>query len=101
MVSGLDVNDVSFAVSPPYFENDGNGDDVREKVFELLKDYMVGGHSNISGEVFQLLYYCFASLCYHYNFLVGILPKRNKLQVSPFFTNLPNYARGAAAVRFP
>ena len=32
---------------------------------------------------------------------MGILPKQNKLQVSPFFTNLPNYARGAAAVRFP
>ena len=62
---------------------------------------MVGGHSNISGEVFQLLYYCFVSLCYHYNFLVGILPKRNKLQASPFFINLPNYARGAAAVQFP
>ena len=101
VVSGLDVNDVSFAVSPPYFKNDGNGDDVREKVFELLKDYMVGGHSNISGAVFQLLYHCFASLCYHYDFLVGILPKRNKLQASPFFTNLPNYAREAAAVRFP
>ena len=33
VVNGLDVNDVSFAVSPPYFENDGNGGDVREKVF--------------------------------------------------------------------
>jgi hypothetical protein len=43
VVSGLDVNDVSFAVSPSYFENDGNGNDVREKVFEMLKDYMEYG----------------------------------------------------------
>jgi hypothetical protein len=100
VVSGLDVNDVSFAVSPPYFENDGDNNDVIEKIFELLKDYMVGGHS-IKGEVFHLLNYCFASLCYHHNFLVGILPKQNKLKASPFFTKLPNYARGAATVRFP
>lgn len=100
VVSGLNVNGVSFAVSPPYFENDGYNDDVREKVYQLLKDYMVEGHS-IKGEVLHLLYYCFASLCYHYDFLVEILPKRNKLQASPFFTNLPNYARGAATVRFP
>ena len=73
VVSGLDVNGVFFAVSPPYFENDGNNDDVREKVYQLLKDYMVEGYS-IKGEVLHLLYYCFASLCYHYDFLVEILP---------------------------
>jgi hypothetical protein len=100
VVSGLDVNCVSFAVSPPYFENDGNNDDVSDRVHELVKDYMVEGYS-IKGEVLKLLYYCFASLCYHYDFLVEILPKRNKLQASPFFTNLPNYARVAATVRFP
>jgi hypothetical protein len=59
------------------------------------------GHSNISGEVFHLLYNCFVSLCYHDDFLVGILPKRNKLQASPFLINIPNYARDAAAVWFP
>ena len=41
VVSGLDVNDVSFAVSPPYFECDG---DVKEKILILLKDFTVGGH---------------------------------------------------------
>ena len=41
------------------------------------------------------------SLCYHFDFLVEVLPKRNKLQASPFFTHIPNYAREAATVRFP
>jgi len=97
VVSGLDVNDVSFAVSPPYFECDG---DVKEKILILLKDFTVGGHG-IRGEIFQMLYFCFASLCYHFDFLVKVLPKRNKLQASPFFTHIPNYAREAATVRMP
>jgi len=100
VVSGLGVNDVSFAISPPYFESSCPEDDVSEKVNILLRDFTVGG-GNISGEVFLVLYYCFASLCFHFDYLVGILPKRSKLQASPFFTNIPNYAKDAAVVRFP
>jgi hypothetical protein len=29
------------------------------------------------------------------------LPKQNKLQASPFFTNIPNHAKDAATVSFP
>ena len=71
VVCGLDVNDVSFAVSPPYFECDG---DVKAKILTLLKDFTVGGHG-IRGEIFQMLYFCFASLCYHFEFLVQNLPQ--------------------------
>ena len=96
VVSGLDVNDVSFAVSPPYFECDG---DVKENIFTLIKDFTVGGHG-IRGEIFQMLYFCFASLCYHFDFLVQVLPQRNKLHIA-FFTHIPNYAREAATVWMP
>ena len=41
VVSGLDVNDVSFAVSPAYFECDG---DMKEIFLTFLKDFTVGGH---------------------------------------------------------
>ena len=99
VVSGLDVNDVSFAVSPPYFES-GIADDVSENINNLLKAFTVGG-GNLSGEIFQVLYFCFVSLCYHFDYLVGITPRRSKLQASPFFTNIPNYAREAAVVKFP
>ncbi len=100
VVCGVDVNNVSFAVLPPYFECDG---DVKDKILTLLKDFTVGGHG-IRGENFQMLYFCFASLCYHFNFLVECLPKRSKLQASsPFFTHIPSYAsaRDAATVRMP
>ncbi len=99
VVSGLDVNDVSFAISPSYFES-GPDDDVKENMLGLLREFVVGGNS-IAGEVCHLLYFCFASLCFHFDYLVRALPKQNKLQVSSFFTNIPNCAKDAAIVRFP
>jgi hypothetical protein len=56
VVSGLDVNDVSFAILLPYFECGDNEGGIREKIFTLLKEFMVGGHG-IRGEIFQLLYF--------------------------------------------
>ncbi len=44
VVLGLDVNDVSFAISPSYFECGDNEDDVREEILTLLKDFTEGGH---------------------------------------------------------
>ncbi len=99
MVSGLDVNDVSFGISPPYFES-GPDDDVKENLLGLLREFVLGGNS-IAGEVCHLLYFCFASLCFHFGYLVRVLPKRNTLQASLFFTNIPIYAKDAATVRFP
>jgi hypothetical protein len=52
VVSGLDVNDVSFAISPPNFECCDNDNDVREKILTLLKEFTVGGHG-IRGEIFS------------------------------------------------
>ncbi len=99
-MSGLDVNNASFAILLPYFECDDNEGDMREKIFTLLKGFMVGG-LGIQGEIFQLLCVCFLSLCYHFNFLVEGLPKQNKLQASPFFMHISNYAQEAATVRYP
>jgi hypothetical protein len=43
-VSGLDVNNVSFAILPPYFKCGDNKGDIWEKIFTLLKEFTVGGH---------------------------------------------------------
>ncbi len=53
VVSRLDVIDVSFAISPPYFES-GPDDNVKEKVLGLLREFIVGGNS-IADEVCHLL----------------------------------------------
>jgi hypothetical protein len=44
VVSGLDINDVSFAILLPYFECGDNEVDMREKIFTLLKEFTVGRH---------------------------------------------------------
>ena len=54
VVSGLDVNDISFAISPPFF---GNADgDERENILSLIKDYMVGGQY-MTGDMNYLFYF--------------------------------------------
>jgi hypothetical protein len=44
VVSGLDINNVSFAIFLPYFECGDNEGDIWEKIFTLLNEYTVGGH---------------------------------------------------------
>jgi hypothetical protein len=83
VMSGLGINDVSFAISPPYFECGDNEGDMREEIFTLLKEFMVGGH-RIRGEIFQLLYFCFVSLCHHFNFLVEVFPSKINCRHRPF-----------------
>ena len=80
VVSGLDVNDVKFAVSPPFFDfvvtRPADGTD--ESVYSLLRDYMVCGKS-VSTSVHHIFYFCFASLCFHFDFLLQALHPKNKL----------------------
>ncbi len=95
---GLKVNDVSFAVSPPYFECASGNE--KERILTLVTEFTVEGHV-LRGENFQLQYFCFALLCYHFEFLGTILHRRNKLLASIFFTHIPNYAKEAVMVRYP
>ena len=60
VVSGLDVNDISFAISPPFFDN-ADGDE-RKNILSLIKDNMVGGHY-MTGDMHHLFNFCFALLC--------------------------------------
>jgi hypothetical protein len=90
MVSSFDVNSVEFAVSPPFFEFDDDiaaDDGGSAKVYSLLKDYMVHGKS-VSASVHCIFYFCFAPLCFHFDFLKQVLHTKNKLQASHFFTHI-------------
>lgn len=73
VVCGLDVNTVDFAVSPPFFEFDdtrqeGGWDDGTSQVYSLLKDNMVHGDT-VPASVHHIFYFCFASICFHLDFL--------------------------------
>jgi hypothetical protein len=108
------VNSVKFAVLPPFFEFNctGQGDtrqgDTRQggvddgtsaRVYSLLRDYMVCGKS-VPVSVHHIFYFCFALLCYHFDFLKQDLHKKNKLQASHFFTHIPIKIKATATVKY-
>jgi hypothetical protein len=102
VVCGLDVNSVKFAVLPPFFDFDGTNLDNRTSliVYFLLRDYMVCGQS-VSTSVHCIFYFCFAPLCFHFDFLTQVLHKKNKLQASHFFQHIPSNIQAAATVKYP
>lgn len=97
VVSGLDVNSVSFAISSPFFDVEN---EMRAQIEALIKSYLVGGEYLPAG-VYHIFYFCFASLCYHFEFLTSTLHRKNKLQASLFFTAIPEYAKNAVTIKFP
>ena len=98
VVCGLNVNNKSFATSPPFFDFD---DESRaDDIYILIKDYMVQGY-HVSARVHRIFYFCFASLCYHHSYLLSQLHEKNQLRASVFFTNIPDDAKLAVAVKYP
>ncbi len=102
VVCGLNVNSVKFAVSPPFFDFDGTklDDGTSLIVYSLLRDYMVRGQS-VSASVSHIFYFCFASICFHSDFLTRVLHKKNKLQASHFFQHILSNIQAAATVKYP
>jgi hypothetical protein len=99
-ICGLEVNDESFAGSPNFFDFKER-DERADRVYPLLKEYMVCG-DHVPASVHHIFYFCFASLCYyHFDYLVKVLHPKNKLQASHFFNNIPNYASNEATVKYP
>ena len=87
VATGLNVNSVEFAVSPPYFkfpavdEGEGNSsieDDIKNAITSL-----VPGGRRMSSQTFKLLTYCYASIAYHYDYLDRILHSRSRVQPIP------------------
>jgi hypothetical protein len=119
VVCGLGVNFDKIAVLPTFFEFDctgqgdtgqgdtGQGDTghggadngISARVYSLLRDYMVCGKSVPAG-VHHIIYFCFALLCFHFDFLKQVLYKKNKLQTSHFFTHIPIEIKVPATVKY-
>ena len=101
-MTGLNVNDVTFAVSPPFFDFNSSrpADKTEENVYSLLRDNMVCGQT-IPASVHCIFYYCFASICFHLDFLSRVLHQKNKLQASHFLNHIPSYIKDEATVKYP
>ena len=97
MQSSLDVNDPLFAVLPPYFDADHA---TIKKIHLLLKGYAVRG-DRVTADMHRVFNFCYASLCYHREYLERNLHQSSKLQVSPFYNTIPNFVIDAAVVKLP
>jgi hypothetical protein len=94
-VSGMNMMTTKVAVLPPYFDTTTITDDEREqyqleeRIDQFVMENMVGG-GDIPSKTFIILHSCFASICYHYDFLQNNLHLTNKLQASPLFNSIPS-----------
>ena len=70
VVSGLNCNSYLFAASPPYFDFAGveNKGEIEQNLDSLVKEYIPRG-DRLKSRIFCIFQYCFASLCYHFDFL--------------------------------
>ncbi len=70
VVIGLNCNSYLFAASPPYFGFTGveNKSKIEQNLDSLVKEYIPRGH-HLKSRIFCIFRYCFASLCYHFDFL--------------------------------
>mmetsp|Transcript_13153 Transcript_13153/g.27833 ORF Transcript_13153/g.27833 Transcript_13153/m.27833 type:complete len:157 (+) Transcript_13153:1089-1559(+) len=77
VVSGLNCNLYLFAVSPPYFDFTGveNKSNIEQNLDTLVKEYIPRGDC-LKSRIFCIFRYCFASLCYNFNFLRQKLHKK-------------------------
>ena len=86
ILSGMDCLSPSFAVTPPFF--DAKTNEQNKMVDDFIKS-RIENANNISDNLFAVIRYCFASMCYHYNFLTQTLQPTSRIRTSAIFMNIP------------
>ena len=84
-VAGISALSINFAVSPAYFEFDGDDD---KKEFEKLMNDFTGG--TVNSNLLHLLQFLYATLLFHRDFLRQTMYPKNALFACPIFSNIPN-----------
>jgi len=106
VAAGLNVNSTEFAVSCPYFQFgvDGGGDhedaSVEEEIKNAIKILFLGG-TRLNPQMYKILIQCYASICYHFEFLGEHLPERSRLRQSPLFQQCKATWIQIAVVKYP
>lgn len=81
---GLNSLHLEFASSPPFFDFtvDEMYEEVDKKIMEVLPDGQV-----IEERTFEVLRYCIASVCYHFDYLLTYLHDKHRFRAHPVCTN--------------
>ena len=95
----------TFAVSSVYFDTTlyGGEKSTREvnKVIDDMVRFQILSGRDMNSRAFLIIRYCFAAVCFHFDFLSKKLHAKDRLRSSPFFTCTPKEIREIAVTRYP
>ena len=106
VATGLNVNSTSFAVSCPYFEfgvDDGGGHEdasVEGEIRCAIQSLFLGG-TRLFPQMYKIVLNCYASICYHFEFLSETLHARNRIRQAPLFQQCKDTWIDIAVVKYP
>lgn len=103
--TGLDQLKKEFGASPPYFDfssiqSESEKVQAKSKIFNWLKRRLVNA-SDITPHTLDLLFFLFASLVYHKEFLEENLHMQCPLRASNFFKDIPDDFVQYSVVKYP
>ena len=86
VLSGLNPLSIDFSLTPPFFDVQNEMEMV--EIDQFLKS-RIENSENILDKIFTLVRYCFASLCFHHEFLKSVLELSSCIRTSQLFINVP------------
>jgi hypothetical protein len=103
--TGADQNNKEFAVSPPYFDFSAITSELekiqkKRVVKQWLQERLINV-DNISPKTFDLAMQCFASICYHYEFITNKAHPNSAFHSCSIFKDIPVEIKNLVRVAFP
>ena len=103
--AGLDQLSKIFAISPPCFDFTGISEAIeraclRKYINEWLH-YRIMEDGDLSDSSQHIIWTCFASICYHYNYLSTNFHKECSFHASLFFRDIPDEFFNVVRIAFP
>ena len=100
-VTGISSLTKEFAVSPCYFELQDAPFGTKERIEDEIEENLVRKHE-LKPQLFAMLHFLYATICFHHDFLNECLHLRSSLRVSPMFIAASYLQTNKyAEVRFP
>ena len=99
----LDQNDKRFAISNPFFdfddvENVQERNELRREIQKWICDRI---YHDVDINILHLVQQCFATICFHQDYLASHMSPTNPLRSSLFFKDIPKKFKDVVRVAFP
>eukprot|EP00980_Cylindrotheca_fusiformis_P027304 scaffold19845_cov136-Cylindrotheca_fusiformis.AAC.1 len=101
-VTGISSLVKEFAVSPVYWDFTEGGDEAEKAVMTLIEENIQVNSATVRPEMFIMLKYLFAAICYHHDFLTNHLAPTDKLRGARLFIEAADFEhKHAARIAYP